>query len=111
MPQTRRKTPTIRSRKRIEFIDVSPEFRGLIPHRGAVFGEAMKTRVREGTILYVQCWNEHGREYGLIPGFVSRRQKKRRAKGTAMINPLTRAGEKKYTKKFRKLLKGTLNFW
>lgn len=109
-----KKYVSIRSKRKIKYTerDFKLNPRPLLPFMGPEFGPAETVRVKEGTILYVQCYNhDRNRPYGLILGFVASRWHKKNGLRTVTVNPLTTAGEKKYTQKLSKLLEGALNFW
>ena len=95
----RRQTPRVRSKKTRMFIHQ-------VHHP-----EVKTVRVREGTIIYLQVNDSAtGYHYGLIVGFVASQWREVRGTKVVTVNPLTTAGEKKYTAKFAKLLDGHLTF-
>ncbi len=112
MPNTKKRRPSVRSKRKIEFVSHEYKLCDPMSSDGPIFGEVTTVRVREGTILYLQCWNgERSSEYGLVPGFIASPWYKRGSRRAALVNPLTEAGRKKYAKKFGKLLRGNVNFW
>lgn len=73
---------------------------------GQIFDPPRELKVRKGSIIFFQAYNNHTGSYAVVPGWVVSKPRKAPGRNTLLLRvvPLTSAEKKTYRKRLRKII-------